>query len=149
MQYYLNSLIDNIDSLDSRSAWRKLRKAGNDLRGGDRWKVRGAGGLWHRIHITSRRALFAPYRVAKGPSKNTSFRKSRFTYGDTADGEKFEFYDDWTRPDSAHRVLDKPWIGYTVFSEEDVANEEFQMPRNYLHKIDWKKLDVHRWGDED
>ena len=41
----------------------------------------------------------------------------RFTRGVTESGVQFEFHDDWTVPASAHKLLDEPWIGSTVFFE--------------------------------
>ena len=34
-----------------------------------------------------------------------------------ARGRRFEFHDDWTKPERAHMVLDEPSVGYTVFIE--------------------------------
>ena len=96
----------------------RIRAAANDARGGDCWKLRGAGGIWHNWHVTSRRALFTPFRVAKGPSKDTPIRHNRLTVGITKDGEHFEVVDDWSLPKKGHRKLDSPWIGYTTLAED-------------------------------
>ena len=45
----------------------------------------------------------------------------RYTRGVTQSGVKFYFHDDWTVPASAHRFLDVPWIGSTVFFERGRA----------------------------
>ena len=111
-------------------AWSGIRRIGNDARGGDRWKSRGHEGTWHRWHTTPRRSLFTPYRVSKGPGKDVPLRSSRFTCGVTQSGKKFELYDDWTRPDRRHMLLDEPWMGYTVFTVEGASYVDFQRARN-------------------
>ena len=99
------------------SSWQAVRAAANDQRGGDRWRSRGAEGVWHRWHTSPRTSLFTPYKVAKGPASSISLKRLRFTYGVTAKGRCFEFHDDWTKPERAHMVLDEPWTGYTIFTE--------------------------------
>ena len=105
--------------MDSKVIWDAVKEKANDQRGGDRWKRRGSGGAWHRLHTTPRRSLFTPYKVAKGPGQGVKMNQTRFTRGITQSGRSFEFHDDWTIPINAHRVLEEPWIGSTVFIEED------------------------------
>ena len=117
-------------SLDGTGyAWDEIRRVGNDTRGGDRWRSRGYRGVWHRWHITPRQALFTPFRVTKGPGKDVALRASRFTCGVTRSGKKFELYDDWTRLDRRHMLMDEPWLGYTVFTEEGASYADFQNSR--------------------
>ena len=119
-----------MSSLDGAGdTWNDIRRVGNDVRGGDRWKSRGHEGTWHRWHVTPRRSMFTPYRVSKGPGKEVALRSSRFTCGVTQSGKKFEVYDDWTRPDRRHMLLDEPWMGYTVFTEEGANDVDFQKAR--------------------
>ena len=110
-----------LHSIASESPWKSIRKAANDQRGGDRWKSRGAEGVWHRWHTSPRTSLFTPYKVAKGPASSLSLHQKRFTCAVTEDGEVHEFYDDWTKPDNAHKILERPWTGYTIFTERDAA----------------------------
>ena len=121
--------MSSISSKSGENAWQNIRRAANDVRGGDRWKSRGDRGVWHRWHTTPRMSLFTPYRVAKGPSQNIAIQSSRFTCGVTRDGKAFEFYGDWTRPENSHRLLPEPWIGYSVFTEEPRDNLRFQNER--------------------
>ena len=125
----LDSLLSYKDTGNNMKTWSAIRKAGNDLRGGDRWRCRGAGGVWHRWHLTPRRSLFTPYKVAKGPGRNIALQKSRFTFGITRNGQQFEFFDDWTRPSEQHRDLGEDWIGYTVFCEDHAQLADFHRSR--------------------
>ena len=125
----LKSAMFSLDNGSSVGSWHNIRRAGNRLKGGDRWHNRGGAGAWERWHLTPRRFLFTPYKVAKGPSKNVALNQSRFTCGITESGRSFEFFDDWTRPDSSHRTLEEPWIGYTVFLERGGDHAEFQHRR--------------------
>ena len=126
-------VMNSVDRLSGGEAWKNIRKAGNDLRGGGRWKTRGKKGVWHRWHVTPRISLFTPYRVAKGPGKGTALSSSRFTCGVTASGESFEFFDDWTTLANRHRVLTESWVGYTIFKERSVSNLEVQLDRPSKH----------------
>lgn len=67
--------------------------------------------------------------MAKGPAKDVALYESRFTCGVTSTGKIFEVYDDWTRPDRRHLVLEEPWLGYTVFVERGFSNLDFQKTR--------------------
>ena len=93
-----------------------------DKRGGDFWKSRGEGGIWHRVHAKPRRSLFTPYKVAKGPTSHEKLNGIRFTKGVTQSGHKFEFHDCWQKSESAHRILDEPWIGCTTFVADSQAS---------------------------
>ena len=140
----IDKLLSSIHLVDGQRAWKDIRAAANDERGGDRWKSRGSGGTWHRWHTTPRLALFTPYKVAKGPSKDISMNHQRFTCGVTKSGKSFEFFDDWTRPDSSHRTLEEPWIGYTVFLERGHGHAEFQDRRSGAHL---QARPGERWAD--
>ena len=74
----IDRLLSSIHTFDQNLMWKKLRAAANDLRGGDRWKARGAERVWHRWHVSPRLALFSPYKFAKGPNKHVSFSQNKF-----------------------------------------------------------------------
>ena len=63
--------------------------------GGDWWISRGAHHRWVRQHSTSRRSLFTPCRVARGPAHPDELSAVRKTEGVFADGEKFLIVDNW------------------------------------------------------
>ena len=111
---------------DDLVTWEQMQRAAGDQRGGDRWRTRGANGVWYRWHKTPRLSLFTPYKVAKGPSKDVSLHHSRFTWGVTASGQRFEFHDDWTTPERAHQTMDECWVGCTVFVERGERHSDFQ-----------------------
>ena len=125
-------------------SWSRIRAAANDARGGDRWKTRGAGGIWHRWHVTPRRTLFTPFRVAKGPGKDVPMKHNRLTVGITKDGEHFEVVDDWSLPKNSHRKIDTPWIGYTVFAEEREDVRDLHQERTQMK---WLSRNC-RWADD-
>ena len=125
-------------------SWGLIRAAANDARGGDRWKTRGAGGIWHRWHITPRRTLFTPYRVSKGPGKDVPIKKNRLTVGVTSEGEHFEIVDDWSRPENSHKNMQRPWIGYTMFTEDCDGAEDLHQKRT---KFSWAPQRV-KWADQ-
>ena len=74
---------------------------------GDHWMVEGKDQVI-RIHEVPRQALFTA-RVAGLPS--TSRRTVAHLHG----GGQADLEDDWTRPENAHRQLEKPWTGRTIF----------------------------------
>ena len=125
-------------------SWSRIRAAANDARGGDRWKTRGVGGIWHRWHVTPRRTLFTPFRVAKGPSKDIPIKHNRLTVGITKDGEHFEVVDNWNMPKNSHRRLESPWIGYTVFTEDREGVRDLHQERT---RMNWMPRSC-RWADE-
>ena len=146
--------LDNFQNIDRAmssigngklSSWADIRSAANDVRGGDRWKCRGHGGAWCRWHITPRKTLFTPYRVSKGPGKDLRFNPSRLTVGVTRSGECFELVDNWNKSENQHRNVGEPWIGYTVFTQEDYRGSDFMSERTVLSKM---KPGV-RWADSD
>ena len=94
----------------------------SDRHGGDFWRSRGEGGVWHRIHTKPRRSLFTPFKVAKGPEPSEKLRGTRFTKGVTRSGQIFEFHDNWQTPDNAHRLLDEYWVGCTTFVVKSKAS---------------------------
>ena len=121
--------LHSIDVSNAKSSWDKLRKTGHEKRGGDDWISNGKGGVWHRQHTTPRVSLFTPYKVSKGPANRIPLSHVRFTCGVTESGKSFEFHDDWTLPDRKHKVLEEPWIGYSVFVERSASNESVQASR--------------------
>ena len=140
--------LHSIEVGDAKTEWDNLRKTGHDKRGGDAWISRGKDGIWHRQHTTPRRSLFTPYKVSKGPRSGISLNHIRFTRGVTESGKSFEFHDDWTLPETRHKVLEEPWLGYTVFAERDANLTDFQNGRlsKYIEKA--PKLETGRWSDE-
>ena len=81
----------------------------------DKWMSRGSDSQWTRLHDTPRRSLFTPCRVPRGPAHPDQLEGRRTTIGIDSDGMKFEVHDNWREPGVAHRVLDRPWTGYTRF----------------------------------
>ena len=67
--------------------WDLMGDRYEDKRGGDFWKSRGEGGAWQRVHAKPRRALFTPFKVAKGPASHEKLNIFRFTKGVTQSGE--------------------------------------------------------------
>ena len=109
--------LHSIEIHEAVKNWNELRKTGHEKRGGDDWISRGDKGCWHRRHCTPRVSLFTPYKVARGPASRIPLSHVRFTRGVTESGQAFEFHDDWTVPEQKHRVLEEPWVGYTIFTE--------------------------------
>ena len=85
----------------------------------DQWRSRGADGMWVRVHSTPRRSLFTPCRVPRGPARPDLLANIRRTEGVDAEGSKFIIEDDWRHGGNAHRVLNKPWTGTTVFTHRE------------------------------
>ena len=110
------------EDIGAEEIWQSMSDQFADRRGGDRWRERGEGGVWRRVHVKPRRALFTPYKVAKGPKSDVKLGEFRFTKGVTESGIKFEFHDRWTDPETAHRLLDEKWIGHTTFVTADRSN---------------------------
>ena len=102
--------------------WDAMSDRLTDKRGGDNWKSKGEAGIWHRIHTKPRRALFTPFKVAKGPASNENLSVIRFTKGVSQSGHKFEFHDKWQESRNSHRLLDELWVGCTTFVVEDRAS---------------------------
>ena len=89
----------------------------------DKWSNRGELQQWSREHSTARRALFTPFKVARGPGRKTKLMKVRVTEGIDEHGVHFKIEDDWTKPENSHRLLSASWVGRTTFgvdAEEDV-----------------------------
>lgn len=82
----------------------------------DSWDARGHKGTWVRRHNAIRQALFTPFRVPKGP-KRDSLGEIRKTEGEYVDGGKFVVIDMWKQPESSHSRLPRPWTGKTTFYE--------------------------------
>ena len=73
-----------------------------------------------RVHATSRKSLFTPGRVPRGPSDIDKLHTERVTKGVSASGKLFEIIDNWRSPQEAHRVLDEPWTGCTTFQVKNI-----------------------------
>ena len=134
-QLHLVQTMPEIESTENGLVlWDSMGDRLVDKRGGDFWKSRGEGGMWHRIHAKPRRSLFTPLKVAKGPNSSEKLNGTRFTKGVSQSGQKFEFHDCWTKPENAHRILDEPWIGCTTFIAEDVALFDVQCKRRGVQR---------------
>ena len=132
--------------------WEAMQDKFIDQKGGDHWKSRGEGGVWQRVHSKPRKALFTPFKVAKGPEKSESLNIKRFTKGVTQSGRKFEFHDEWQRSENAHRLLEEKWIGCTTFVVKGRANlHDLQRDRlrgSELAEVQGKKSSPGlRWSD--
>ena len=68
---------DNDYDAESFADSQFVRRAANDQRGGDRWKSRGADGIWHRWHTSPRISLFTPCEVSKGTASGIGLRQHR------------------------------------------------------------------------
>ena len=91
---------------------------GDKGRGGDSWGKRGHKSEWMRIHMRPRKCLFTPFRVPKGPGNGVKIGPYRRTAGKFVDtGETFIIHDEWIHGKSAHRELDRAWVGRTTFWE--------------------------------
>ena len=137
----------SVGSHSGQYFWDAMDDRYSDKQGGDFWKSRGEGGVWHRIHAKPRRSLFTPFKVAKGPESSERLRGTRFTKGVTRSGQTFEFHDSWQTPNDGHRLLDEHWIGCTTFVVEGKANlSDLQLGRIASTGIDGdcRKL---RWSD--
>ena len=110
-----NSGTASVGNCNGRHFWDAMDDRHSDRHGGDFWRSRGEGGVWHRIHAKPRRSLLTPFKVAKGPEPSEKLRGTRFTKGVTRSGQTFEFHDNWQTPDNAQRLLDEHWVGCTTF----------------------------------
>ena len=95
----------------------------------DKWGDRGNGKQWSRIHLNPRRALFTPYKIARGPGRKTKLKTMRTTEGTTELGQKFKIVDDWTDPERSHRLMTVAWIGKTTFDVD--TNEDIHLGGDY------------------
>ena len=84
---YDDSGNDNDDNAEGFSDRQSVCGAAKDPRWGDRWKSRGADGIWHRWHTSPRLLLFTPYKASKGPASSIALHQHRFTYGVMAAGK--------------------------------------------------------------
>ena len=141
----LKNAMLSLDNGSSVGSWHNIRRAGNRLKGGDRWHHRGGAGAWERWHLTPRRVLFTPYNVAKGPAKSIDLIETRFTCGITKSGRQFERLDNWKQGDKRHLDLGEDWVGYSVFLEEGYTNTSFQFQRDAAKVPDRRVL----WVDPD
>ena len=90
----------------------------------DDWIERGEGEKWCRWHRNPRRALFIPFKVARGPGRRTKLEATRVTEGINELGQRFRIEDDWRDPIQSHRILDTPWVGKTHFRVDPVEDQE-------------------------
>ena len=84
----------------------------------DKWELRNDAVLV-RAHAKPRECLFTPMKVAGGPKVGNKIGRTRVTFGQFEDGEKFTMRDDWKKSDEPHRRLRSAWTGYTVFLMEE------------------------------
>ena len=56
--------LHSLETREARELWESIMKTGHELRGGDRWIMKGECGVWCRAHTTPRLAKFTPYKVA-------------------------------------------------------------------------------------
>ena len=96
---------------------RRCRDRDEDSRRGpeqmDDWNRQGAYVV--RAHERPRLELFTPLRVAGSPQAK-SLTPTRITKGTYIDnGEKFRIIDTWTARNTAHRAMNRQWIGSTAF----------------------------------
>ena len=96
-------------------------EAEGDPQGGpkDNWynEQNGTNGTFMivRTHDTPRTELFTPMRVKGAPPART-LTSTRITSGRYVDdGEAFTVTDSWRARATAHRQLERPWIGSTAF----------------------------------
>ena len=110
--------------LETLNFYFDAKYSAKDLRIGrvsaDQWgpmlaKENNNGRMWIRYHTTPRRALFTPYKVAKGPKRDEMVGAIRVTVGNYADGEEFVRVEGWNELREPHQLLEKMWIGVTMF----------------------------------
>ena len=94
-----------------------------------------------------RRSLFTPHKVKKGPGKDAKMSSVRFTRGVTASGRTFEFHDDWQAPNNSHRLLEEPWVGYTINLSEGTPVSSSLPPRGVREAA--AAVPRSRWSDFD
>ena len=82
----------------------------------DKWSERGEKEQWVRVHRVPREELFTPYRVPRGPGKKTRLKSTRRTIGVDEFGKEFDFIDDWTEENRAHKMMSSRWTGITLFA---------------------------------
>ena len=111
----------------------------------DSWGNRGEGQRWCRIHRTPRRALFTPYKVARGPGRKTKLRVTRITEGINQLGQKFSIKDDWTNPERSHRRMAMSWIGKTTFEVD--PEEDITLGGDYRRHFDQEHMSPLRLDD--
>ena len=67
--------------------------------------------------------------MSEGPGKDIKMNCGRLTFGVTKSGEHFEIVDDWSQPENSHKNLQRPWIGYTMFTEDRDGAEDLHQSR--------------------
>ena len=101
----------------------------------DSWESSGEGGIWRRKHLTPRRSLFTPHKVANGPSVGAIVKKIRVTKGVyVRTGKEFEVIDDYTVGGNAHRLLQGVWTGTTEFRVAEDYIESVKEDKNEYEK---------------
>ncbi len=78
----------------------------------DKWEH--VGDQLVRRHRRARRELFTPLRV-KGSPPARALTSARVTEATYTDGSSFRIVDAWTSRSQAHRALNLPWVGTTLF----------------------------------
>ena len=86
-----------------------------------------------RVHVRPRVELFIPLRVAGAPGAKTIL-SARITIGKFVDSNNtFVFADSWTCRGTAHRALERPWIGRTIFIRK--SNDDAIESRGALNAV--------------
>ncbi|CAK0813605.1 unnamed protein product, partial [Prorocentrum cordatum] len=75
-------------------------------------------GLWHRVHVVPRVAMFTPIDVDGAPDAD-ELGGWRLTKVDYHNGQSDLIEDDWLRDPSPHRPLHARWTGRTTFGPKD------------------------------
>ena len=113
----------------------------------DVWSSRGCNGVWKREHRGSRRALFTPCRVARGPCADKQLIKIRKTSGvDINSMRQFKVIDDWTQSSNAHRILPFTWIGRTTFHEVTECLEDMADLQGISPIVEYNSSESHAGG---
>ena len=100
----------------------------------DDWIERAENEKWCRWHRNPRRALFTPFKVARGPGRRTKLEPTRITEGVDELGQRFRIEDDWRDPAQSHRVLDLQWVGKTYFKVDPI--EDIDLGGDYRRQRD-------------
>lgn len=83
----------------------------------DTWAVSGQNGIWVRSHHANRRTLETPCKINDGPNNVNELSCLRLTCGTFDNGVKCSHIDSWKNRGDAHRELNRPWSGVSVFFE--------------------------------
>ena len=110
-----SDFIGSLAEIAYESLANKLSEDGRGAGGAcDAWRSENPD-MVQRIHARPRRELFTPLSVSGGPSVKRLL-SVRITSGRFLDnGEQFQRIDFWKTRSSAHKQLERPWIGATTF----------------------------------